>query len=193
MRDQICQARIALDQTSKTNAANQLCRIITGLPVFQQAQHIAMYWPYNAEINPLPILEAAIAQHKFCYLPVLHPDANDSLLFMPYHSNTTLKLNKFGIPEPDHDYQQAIALSKLAIILLPLVAFDGHGHRLGMGGGYYDATLAYVNELPQRPLCVGLGYAMQEVAAIPQDHWDFRLDAVATEQGYRGFLPHGNS
>ncbi len=187
LRQKMCQARLALSTHAKEDAAKKLCKIIINSKIFQQAQHLALYWPYNAEINPMPILEAAITLNKYCYLPILHPKEDDSLLFMPYHNQTTLKLNKYGIPEPDYNYKQAVPLEKLSIIFMPLVAFDANGHRLGMGGGYYDATLARIQELSKQPFCLGLAYAMQEVAMIPQDHWDVKLDGVATEIECRMF------
>ena len=69
------------------------------------------------------------------------------------------------------------------VILLPLLAFDRQGRRLGAGGGWYDASLAFLREVsrPATPLLVGIGYAFQEVEAIPREPWDVDLDYVATD------------
>jgi 5-formyltetrahydrofolate cyclo-ligase len=187
LREKICAERLAIPLELREVAAKKLWQIVTNLTIFRQAEHIALYWPYNAEINPLPILEQAIAMHKYCYLPVLHPEQENILLFMPYHAKTTLRLNKYGIPEPDHGYEQAVSIAQLSIIFIPLVAFDKYGHRLGMGGGYYDTTLAKLHDLPMQPICIGLGYAMQEIAVLPYDHWDFTLDGVITENECKVF------
>ena len=74
-------------------------------------------------------------------------------------------------------------LSQPEVLLVPLLAFDGLGYRLGYGGGYYDRTLAWLRgpEAPGMPLAIGLGFAGQEMAALPRCPWDQPLDAIATE------------
>jgi 5-formyltetrahydrofolate cyclo-ligase len=69
------------------------------------------------------------------------------------------------------------------VILLPLLAFDRAGHRLGTGGGWYDTSLAYLRDAtrPATPLLVGVGYAFQEVDAVPPEPWDVDLDYIATD------------
>ena len=69
------------------------------------------------------------------------------------------------------------------MIVAPLVAFDVHGHRLGMGGGFYDRTLAFLarRSRGRRPHFIALAFEMQKIAELPSDAWDVRLDAVVTE------------
>jgi 5-formyltetrahydrofolate cyclo-ligase len=69
------------------------------------------------------------------------------------------------------------------VFLVPLLAFDAHGYRLGYGGGYYDRTLAARRASGRAPLAIGIAYAGQQVEAVPHDEHDQRLDAVATERG----------
>lgn len=189
IRKKICTARSALASSIREEAAKRVCQHVIALPTFKQAQFIGLYWPHNTEINTLPILEQSITLNKRCYLPILHPDEDNSLLFMPYDQNTVLKLNKYGIPEPEFhgDYTKTLVIEELSIMFIPLVAFDTNGYRLGMGKGYYDVTLRQINGLKQQPLLIGIGYAMQEVDTLPRDHWDLQLDAVVTELEYKIF------
>jgi 5-formyltetrahydrofolate cyclo-ligase len=101
------------------------------------------------------------------------------LVFSQYNPDTVLIPNRFGIPEPVAAAPQC-AISDLDIIFIPLVAFDEEGHRLGMGAGYYDKTLAGLREQKTRPLLVGLAYELQKANHIPQDAWDISLDMVVT-------------
>jgi 5-formyltetrahydrofolate cyclo-ligase len=78
-----------------------------------------------------------------------------------------------------------VATAILDVVLLPLVAFDAHGHRLGMGGGYYDASFA----AQPHALRIGLAHTVQFCAALPVRDWDVPLDAVLTERGGFGFTP----
>ena len=89
-----------------------------------------------------------------------------------------LEPGSFGIPEPLSHWPRAVP----QMLLVPLLAFDAHGHRLGMGGGFYDRTLAAI---PART--VGIAYAGQETASIPHEAHDRTLDMVLTEQGIRRF------
>jgi 5-formyltetrahydrofolate cyclo-ligase len=89
-----------------------------------------------------------------------------------------LEPGSFGIPEPLSHWPKA----RPGLLLVPLLAFDAHGHRLGYGGGFYDRTLALL-KVP----AIGIAYAGQEVASLPHDSHDAKLDAVLTECGLTRF------
>jgi 5-formyltetrahydrofolate cyclo-ligase len=89
-----------------------------------------------------------------------------------------LEPGSFGIPEPLEQWPRCVP----TLLLVPLLAFDRRGHRLGYGGGFYDRTL----EALQVP-AIGIAYAGQEVASLPSEPHDRRLDAILTEQGLRRF------
>jgi len=77
----------------------------------------------------------------------------------------------------------------LHVLIVPLVGFDDNGNRLGMGGGYYDATLSFLRRrrIWRKPFLIGLAYECQRAARIPSETWDIRLDAVLTETGLTRF------
>jgi 5-formyltetrahydrofolate cyclo-ligase len=145
----------------------------------------AAYFANDGELDAAPIVERLLKAGKLVALPVVA--AGRRLTFHRYHADTDLTLNRYGIPEPDAVATQRIVPATLDVVLLPLVAFDASGARLGMGGGYYDATLAKAH----RALRVGLAHALQRSAALPQRAWDVPLDAVITEAGGYGFTIRG--
>jgi 5-formyltetrahydrofolate cyclo-ligase len=95
-----------------------------------------------------------------------------------------LRRAQHGIAKPASG--AAIRWTDLDLIVVPLLAFDAHGRRLGSGAGYYDRLLGRPRPF-RRPLVVGYAYALQQQAELPEDPWDRKLDAVATERGVTWF------
>jgi 5-formyltetrahydrofolate cyclo-ligase len=124
---------------------------------------------------------AGLSNH---YLPVL---SKQQLIFSPYSWGDELKNNCFNILEPSTKHVLPARL--LSTILIPLVGFDHQGHRVGMGGGYYDRTLSFMlNPLCQKkPLLIGIAYSVQKIEEIKPQPWDVPLDAVITERGLSCF------
>jgi 5-formyltetrahydrofolate cyclo-ligase len=184
LRERLLTARRAVNPAEQKAAAENLKRNALQLSYFAQASKLALYWPHDAEINPLPLLYEALAQHKTCFLPVLRLQLKQALAFAVYELETPLIVNRYGIHEPEISYTSLVEPSDLDIIFLPLVGFDARGSRLGRGGGFYDATFAELAKTTKIkwPKLVGLAYACQEVESIPTDSWDWQLDAVVTEK-----------
>jgi 5-formyltetrahydrofolate cyclo-ligase len=122
---------------------------------------------------------------KRCYLPVLAKCSQGSLWFVAYHHRTRLMRNRFGIPEPSLRHRHRAPPRGLHVIVMPLVAFDAAGHRLGMGGGFYDRTLSYLRRRRhwKAPKLVGAAHELQRVERIDSAPWDIPLDLVVTEAG----------
>jgi len=187
IRSQIRKIRNTLDPDYQNKAANLLVDKLQTQQAFNQAKRIACFLSFDGEISTKPLIQEIISNAKQCYLPKLKPYKPNRLWFMPYDQSTPMINNKYGIPEVDLPVNRAIAPSQLDIVLLPLVAFDKNGNRLGMGGGYYDATFAHLKSQQKRPVFVGLAYAEQQVKSLPYDPWDLSLDAVCTNKNFISF------
>lgn len=183
LRQQLRAARHAIPNPQRTKAASSMCAKVAQLPYYSAAQNIALYWPHDDEIDAMTILNAALQQHKRCFLPVLLLDPQQKLAFASYTPTTPLIQNRYGILEPELNFASLIAVVDLDIIFVPLVGFDRSGRRLGRGGGFYDATFAEFHRHTSKkwPKLVGLAYSCQHVDEIPADVWDWQLDAVVTE------------
>ena len=119
------------------------------------------------------------------YLPVLRPDKQGELWFVEFTADTPMKLNQYGIPEPDFRKNHRLPAARLDMALMPFVGFDRSGARLGMGGGFYDRTFAFKQQSPKgRPYLVVLAHACQEVESLNSANWDIPLFGVATEQEF---------
>lgn len=167
--------RLTLDE--RLQAAHALTERVVNSAYFQTSQNIAAYFPHDGEISPSPILEKAWKLGKNCYLPVINCSDTHQMCFVRYDEADSLTPNNFGILEPKQN-TKSVPTESLDLFLIPLVAFDKRGYRLGMGGGYYDRLLAELKS--PKPYLVGLAYDFQEVSSIPEEKWDIPLDAVAT-------------
>ncbi len=174
--------RRALDAAAQHEAAERLARIFGHCPLFRRGRHIAFYLANDGELDIAPLLQRAWDMGKVCYLPVITP--GKSLWFAPYADGDPLALNRFGIPEPTRPGLPLVGARLLDVILAPLVAFDDKGHRLGMGGGFYDRTLSFLRHRHawRKPRVVGVAHDLQRVAALSAEAWDVPLDGVATDR-----------
>ena len=166
------QRRQALSEDDRAKAAICLTQNVLALEAWQDASKIALYLANDAEADPSLLAKELRHAGKTPYLPVIQQD--NSLCFAPWVEFSELRNNRFGIPEPQTPASKA---AELDIILLPLVAWDIHGNRLGMGGGFYDRSLSGACDV----LKVGLAYELQRVETLPAESWDVNLDFVATE------------
>ncbi|QSX37945.1 5-formyltetrahydrofolate cyclo-ligase [Shewanella sedimentimangrovi] len=147
------------------------------LDCLPHAQRVALYLENDGELGTRPLIEALWAKGCETYLPVLHPFAEGHLLFIHYEADTQMTANVYGIPEPKLSVQRLCPANQLDAIITPLVAFDSTGNRLGMGGGFYDRTLA---NLPDRVKVIGLAHDCQRLPALPVEAWDVPLPMIVT-------------
>ncbi len=98
--------------------------------------------------------------------------------FALYHENTRLKPNQYGILEPQSD--SFMEANKLDLVLVPLIAFDSYGNRLGTGGGFYDRTFAF-KKTSAKPILTGVGFNLQAVDKIPTEEFDIPVQSILNE------------
>jgi len=172
--------RRALGEEEAVRRARALASAIARLPEFRAAATVAGYLAADGEIDPARTLALARRMGKQTVLPVLRGSA---LVFAVHGPGVALEPNRFGIAEPvgtARCHPRAIDL-----VLVPLVGFDATGNRLGMGGGFYDRTFAYLRARRcwRRPHLVGIAHPEQRVDALAARPWDVPLTAVVTPAG----------
>lgn len=149
-------------------------------PKIIQAESVAVFLSFDGELDTSPLIQQLWQQEKRVYLPVLHPFRAGYLLFLRYAPDTELVRNRLKIMEPRLDVRQVLPLPQLDVLLTPLVAFDHLGQRLGMGGGFYDRTLQYRNQMSRGPYPIGLAHDCQQIDALPVESWDIPLPEIIT-------------
>ncbi len=187
LRRQLRAARSAIRPDQRRIAGRNATRLALRVGLLLRARRIGFYLPHNAEFDVTPLLNQALWMNRGCYLPVIPQRQAQPMRFGLVHDRHIMLANRYGIHEPQD--LRPLRARQLDLLLVPLVGFDDAGYRLGMGGGYYDATLAYLGRRRhwKKPFLVGIGYECQRVAQLPRDPWDRPLDAVLTEKRYRRF------
>ncbi|MBK1886269.1 5-formyltetrahydrofolate cyclo-ligase [Marinobacter sp. DY40_1A1] len=187
LRKHLRQLRRALSAREQEQASASLALNLLKNPDLHRARHIAVYLPNDGEIDPHPYMAMARSKGVHFYLPVLHPIHPGRLVFSPYYDGIVLTANRFGILEPAFSKGLRRPAWALDAVMFPLVGFDAHGGRLGMGGGFYDRTFAFTRLRPRlAPKLIGLAHHCQQVNKLPIEPWDVPLHSVVTdEQVYR--------
>ena len=169
--------------THDRNMMNQqIIHRIQALTVYHDAKNIACYHAMSYEVDLKLLCNSAMLRDKNIYLPALTD--HSTLIFLPITLNTTFKPNRFGILEPIVNHNEALTPDQFDLMILPLLAFDQKGTRLGMGGGFYDRTLAQ-QELPK--VLMGVAYECQRYKGIPHDKWDIPLSMIVTNSAVEYF------
>lgn len=182
LRKQARAARAALAPDYRRFAVRRALRQALRAGLFLKGRRWSFYLPVNDEFDVLPLLNQALHMGKDCFLPITAHRIAQPLRFARLDGRHGLTHNRYGIVEPHaHELMNARWLD---VMLLPLVGFDRQGRRLGMGGGYYDATLAFMRHRRhgRKPRLIGIAYECQRVDTLPHDPWDMPLDAVLTER-----------
>lgn len=186
LRQQLRQLRRSLSPRQQRQAARGLRRQLATHPHFRRARHLGVYLPNDGEIDPRPLIELAHRHKQSVYLPVLKAWPRTRMVFQRLDRRERLQRNRFGIFEPRPRLERQRPIWTLDLVLLPLVGFDDRGGRLGMGGGFYDRSLAYLRRRQtwHKPTLLGLAHEIQRVDRLPLAPWDVALAATVTDRGW---------
>lgn len=174
--------RRALSRADQDSHARAASRHVFESGLLLSGRAFAIYAAADGELDTAPLIDRMLAAHRIVALPVVQ--TYRAMDFYRVTQKTPLVQNRYGIPEPNALVARYLAPLAIDIVFAPLVAFDASGHRLGMGGGYYDR---FLNRRGRRPLIVGLAHALQQADTLPRESWDVPLDAVVTETGFTAF------
>ena len=184
LRRMLRKARRELTPSEQRKAALGLYRQLAQHPLFRRAKHISLYLPTDGEIDPRLLLRAAQRRGKATYLPVLSAWPRTKMVFQRVRPGEKLLPNRFRILEPRVNISRQRKVWALDLVLLPLVGFDETGGRLGMGGGFYDRSLAYLARRKswRKPTLLGLAHECQKVERLVQATWDVPLAGTVTDK-----------
>ena len=166
-------ARDRAAEASGPKAALMIARRLLGDFVFMKGAIIAGYAAVRGEADPFPLMAALANQgHPLC----LPQTRGDTLVFRAWKPGDPLVIGRFNIPEPDDKARER----RPDLVLVPVLAFDRHGYRLGYGGGFYDRYLSE-HRAKRTIRAIGIAFAGQQVEELPREATDEPLDAVVTE------------
>lgn len=177
LRQQLRTQRKEYSLIDSLRAGEKLLQNLTIL--LNKVNKIAIYHACAGEISLKPVIEYLLAHGKAVYRPVaIH--SSKILRFEQIFDSADLPM----FVTEDYQVTHEILCQDLDLILMPLLAVDLDGYRLGQGGGYYDATLSTVTN---RPILCGVGYAWQLLNSVPRDEWDIPLDYFTSDLSLRKF------
>ena len=178
LRRKFRSARRTLSTPQQQNAAIELARNARGYRQLWSGTRILSYSAISGEIDPQILCDRLSAS---IYHPRITNHRMGRMQFLATDGNT--QRNKLGIVEPRIDGKQLIA-QQFDAVLVPLLAFDRQGNRLGMGGGFYDRAFAFKHQsgYRKRPLLIGIAHHFQEAESLTTESWDVSLDAIITDQ-----------
>ncbi len=186
IRARMRRQRRSLSVEYRESAANSLIESIFELRGIGSANRIGAYFSNDGEIDPALAMLEFNRRGQQCFVPVLLRGQAPRLRFGKVSSQSRLCQNQFGIREPCISQKACLNPSQLDWIFVPLIAFNSLCNRVGMGGGYYDASLALLKSRDnwQKPRLIGLAYEFQRVDHIVTDRWDIPMHGILTDEGF---------
>ncbi len=181
LRKKFSDTREMLDEAEKGRMDKLIFDNFTSLVSYRYADTLLMYYPKSKEVDTLPIIKAALASGKKVALPVCHDDGYE-MSYSYIGSLEDLEKGKYGILAPKKDCKKFIKedVHRSIIIVVPALAFDNKGYRLGYGKGYYDR---YMDGLVA--VSVGLAYSQFVVDDLPVGRYDLACNLLVTEKGVK--------
>jgi 5,10-methenyltetrahydrofolate synthetase len=179
LRKRVLAARDAMNEADRAHASTVITRALTELPEYTRALAVAAYMSIGGEFATGEFVRRVLNDGKLLLLPRIDKSNRTLDLYMVADPVNNLRAGVWGIREPDPQVCLPGDVRSVDFVLVPGVAFDRRGNRLGYGGGYYDKLLA---SMPQRPARVAAAFALQIVDTIPHGANDIPVDCVVTER-----------
>jgi len=192
IRRRMREARRAIDPDRRWSAAQAVADRVAGLGLPRPGTRVATYNPLDGEMDPAPVVALAHARGCPVYAPVITSFARRQMTFRAFSpEQQASRRNRWGMAEPAGG--ENLDGRWLGLVIVPCVAFDATGSRLGMGAGFYDRHFAFLMQRSswRRPRLLGLAFELQRVEELPQCSWDVPLWGVVTESGVYGRAARG--
>jgi 5-formyltetrahydrofolate cyclo-ligase len=185
LRRRLRAARRQVDSASRREAAEAAAGSLARLGLPRPRSRVAFYLPIDGEIDPGPAVRRALARGCEVYVPVITRFRTHHMRFVRWTPALATRRNRWGIREPEG---AGIDGRWLDLAVVPCVAFDATGMRLGLGAGFYDRHFAWLpgRSAWRRPRLVGLAYDFQRVEPLPRAQWDVALWGIVTDRGVYG-------
>ena len=168
-RDHIRQLKRRMTPEEITCRSDTLCRMVLASDIYRNAKTIYGYLPFNQEVRTLPLLQQALSDGKQVALPKCY---GRKMRFVQMTDLSRVQCSSFGAPEPLEDFP--IAEDPSALVLVPGLAFDASGHRMGYGGGFYDRFLSQEPNHPTIALC----FDFQILPYLETEPHDISIDTI---------------
>ncbi|NCC25873.1 MAG: 5-formyltetrahydrofolate cyclo-ligase [Deltaproteobacteria bacterium] len=185
LRAEMLARRMAMSAKEFERRSGLIHDRLRSMIIWPQARCVALYASFRNEVDTLVLLDELETRGVEILLPRCCPDRAGEMNFYKLGSCRDLVCGAHGIQEPDERVCEPVTDPRPDVVLVPALAFDRNGYRLGYGGGYYDRFLGAVGA---GSVSVGLAFDFQVVDAIPREPWDMPVSHVIFETGHLGPL-----
>jgi 5-formyltetrahydrofolate cyclo-ligase len=189
LREQMKQTRLALSAADVQRRSAPIVAQLVELEAFRRAASVMLYLPVRNEVDTTRAVTACVNGGKVLVLPRMDYEHDRIVAHRVDDVATQLVLGRMDLVEPDPAQTEVVAPDEIELVVVPGLAFDRQGYRIGWGLGYYDAFLAGLGARAER---VGLAYEFQVVDAVEHDGHDVPMDSVVTESGHFDVTTRGN-
>ncbi|AGB41752.1 5,10-methenyltetrahydrofolate synthetase [Halobacteroides halobius DSM 5150] len=177
-RKKVLTKRDRLTKEKRLKKSKQIKKYLFQQVQFKVADRIMFYISFRSEVETELMIKGALDLGKEIVVPIINQEERKMELSLLNNYDQELKHGTYGILEPKDNYIRSVSPKMLDLIVVPGVAFDAYGNRLGYGGGYYDRLFAIVKEVPR----IGLGFELQIIDKVITENHDFAVDKVLTER-----------
>ena len=178
IREEILGLRGEIPSSQKSEHSHSIFQKLIGLDFFKTSQNIMAYVAFRNEVDTLPVIRHCLSESKRIIVPMTVPKTRELLLSELKDPERDLRPGTFGVPEPAPEFIRPFPAQDLDLILVPGVAFDEQGFRIGYGAGYYDRFFA---RLTRKIPSIGLAFELQIIDRVPAEPTDQPVDFIITE------------
>ncbi|MEW9121210.1 MAG: 5-formyltetrahydrofolate cyclo-ligase [Thermotaleaceae bacterium] len=180
MRRQVLELRGTLSPEELEKKSMAIFSHLTNSSLYQNANAVMAYIDFRNEVKTDRIIDDLITSNKKAIVPICIPKTREMLLSQLLNPHEELAPAHFGVLEPKAEYIRPVNASNIDLVLVPGVAFDRKGYRIGYGGGYYDR---FFEKLPKKIPSLALAFDLQLIDSVPTDAFDQAVDYIVTESG----------
>ena len=178
IRQEILQKRKLLSQEELLSKSKTIFQSIKNLSIYQAAQNVMLYIDFRNEVKTGFIMEDLLTRSKGTVVPISVIGTREMILSQVLDPEKELARSSYGILEPKPEYIRKINPAILDLVIVPGIAFDSEGYRIGYGGGYYD----YFFSTMERPIVsIALAFDLQIIETVPKEDYDRPVDYIITE------------
>lgn len=178
IRQQVLNARKQLASQTQTEKSKMIFNRLREFDPYKTAKNIMVYIDFRNEVKTDFIIDDLIASNKKVIIPICVPKTKDLILSQLLDPAKELAEGTFGVLEPKKEYIRKVDPASIDLVIVPGVAFDRQGYRIGYGAGYYDR---FFQKLPKPVPSVAIAFDLQIIDKVPADDFDYPVDYIITE------------
>ena len=178
LRKEVLQNRKLLSQEEQLTKSENIFQSLKALSLYKNAESVFLYIDFRSEVRTNPIMKDLLGRGKMAVVPMSISGTRDMILSEVLDPENELSRSSYGILEPKPEYIREIDPNSIDLVIVPGVAFDPRGYRIGYGGGYYDM---FFSKLKKPIPSIALAYELQIIESVPEADYDYPVDYIITE------------